>query len=207
VQYRGKIEQPREQLMVFTHHKIYLIRHGQTEWTESKRHTGKTDIPLTPHGQEQARALGKYLKGVGFQKVFCSPSIRAKDTCRLAGFFSEAIVDNELAEWDYGDFEGLTSVEIRKAVPRWTVFSQGCPGGESVADIGQRANRVLGKMRSIPGDIVIFSSGHFLRSFAARWLDMPIGFGEKLILDPASISILGFEKDTPAIVTWNQTHL
>ena len=192
--------------MIYTHHKIYLIRHGQTEWTVSKKHTGKTDIPLTPEGVEQAKLIGAYLKGTGFQKIFCSPSLRAKETCRIAGFFHSAIIDEELAEWDYGEYEGLTSTEIRKNHPRWTVFSQGCPGGDSVADMGHRANRILGKLRSIPGDIAIFSSGHILRCLTARWLDMPVGFGERLILSPGSLSILGFEKETPAIISWNQTY-
>ncbi|NDD58165.1 MAG: histidine phosphatase family protein [Chlamydiae bacterium] len=192
--------------MVFTHHKIYLIRHGETDWTVSGRHTGRTDVALTSNGQEQAKKLGLYLKETGFQKIFCSPSLRAKETCRLAGFIQSAIFDDDLQEWDYGNYEGLTSQEIRKNNPQWTIFSQGAPGGESVADVGQRANRVLGRLRSIPGDIAIFSSGHILRSIAARWLDMPVSFGEKLLLSPASISILGFEKEATAIAQWNQTH-
>lgn len=191
--------------MVFTHHKIYLVRHGETEWALSGKHTGRSDIPLTSNGQAQARDLEKYLKGLGVQKVFSSPSQRAKETCRLAGFLSHAIIDDELHEWDYGQYEGMTTTEIRKTAPLWTVFSQGAPGGESVADMGQRVNRVLGRLRSIPGDVIIFSSGHILRALAARWLDMPVGFGERFVLSPASLSVLGFEKEVPAILTWNQT--
>lgn len=190
--------------MVFTHHKIYLIRHGETDWSLSGRHTGRTDIPLTEQGQIQAKQLADYLKGLGVQKVFSSPSQRAKETCRLAGFLSHAIVDEELHEWDYGDYEGMTTAEIRKTAPLWTIFKQGAPGGESIGDMGQRVNQVMGRLRSIPGDVLIFSSGHFLRSLAARWLGMPVPFGEHLVLSPASISILGFEKEVPALLAWNQ---
>ena len=190
--------------MVFTHHKIYLIRHGETDWSLSGRHTGRTDIPLTEQGQIQAKQLADYLKGLGVQKVFSSPSQRAKETCRLAGFLSHAIVDEELHEWDYGEYEGMTTAEIRKSAPLWTIFSQGAPGGESIGDMGQRVNQVMGRLRSIPGDVLIFSSGHFLRSLAARWLGMPVAFGEHLVLSPASISILGFEKEVPALLAWNQ---
>ncbi len=190
--------------MVFTHHKIYLIRHGETDWSLSGRHTGRTDIPLTEQGQIQAKQLADYLKGLGVQKVFSSPSQRAKETCRLAGFLSHAIVDEELHEWDYGEYEGMTTAEIRKTAPLWTIFKQGAPGGESIGDMGQRVNQVMGRLRSIPGDVLIFSSGHFLRSLAARWLGMPVAFGEHLVLSPASISILGFEKEVPALLAWNQ---
>ena len=191
--------------MLFTHHKIYLVRHGETEWALSGKHTGRSDIPLTSNGQAQARELEQYLKGLGVQKVFSSPSQRAKETCRLSGFLSHAIIDDELHEWDYGQYEGMTTTEIRKMDPLWTVFSQGAPGGESVADMGQRVNRILGRLRSIPGDVLIFSSGHILRALAARWLDMPVGFGEHFVLSPASLSVLGFEKEVPAILTCNQT--
>ena len=192
--------------MSFTHHKIYLIRHGETEWTLSGKHTGRTDIPLTQNGQDQSLKIGTYLKGMGFQKVLTSPLIRAKETCRLAGLFTHALVDEDLREWNYGDYEGITSAEIRKKDPHWTIFTAGAPGGESVADMGARANRILGTIRSIPGDVAVFSHGHFLRALAARWLDMPVAFGQQLVLSPASLSILGFEKEKPAIITWNQTH-
>jgi probable phosphoglycerate mutase len=192
--------------MIFTHHKIYLIRHGETEWTLSGKHTGRSDIPLTKNGEEQSANIGRYLKGMGFQKVLTSPLIRAKETCRLAGLFTHALVDEDLREWNYGDYEGITSAEIRAKDPHWTIFTAGAPGGESVADIGARANRVLGTIRSIPGDVAVFSHGHFLRALAARWLEMPPAFGQQLVLSPASLSILGFEKEKPAIITWNQTH-
>jgi probable phosphoglycerate mutase len=192
-------------MMNHTHHKIYLIRHGETEWTVLGKHTGNTDIPLTAQGEEDAKKIRDYLKGVGFQKVLVSPLQRAKETCRLSGFFSHALIDEDLREWDYGRYEGLTTSEIRKENPSWTIFSQGAPDGESIADIGARANRVLGRVCSIPGDVAIFSSGHILRSIAARWLGMPVSFGKHLILNPASISILGFERETPALIQWNQT--
>jgi len=191
--------------MVFTHHKIYLIRHGETEWTLSGRHTGLTDIPLTENGIQASKKIGAFLKGQGFQKVLVSPLQRAKETCRLAGFFDHAIIEPDLVEWDYGKYEGLTTPEIRKESPHWTVFTGEVPGGESLADIGARANRVLGQLRSIPGDVAIFSSGHILRVLAARFLDQPPSFGSRLILSPASLSILGFEREHPAIISWNQT--
>ena len=192
--------------MIFTHHKIYLIRHGETEWTRSGKHTGRTDIPLTKNGENQSLNIGRYLKGMGFQKVLTSPLIRAKETCRLAGLFAHAIIDEELIEWNYGEYEGITSAEIRIKNPHWAIFTGGAPGGESVADIGARAGRVLGKLRSIPGDVAVFSHGHFLRALAAKWLDLPPAFGQQLVLSPASLSILGYEKEKPAIITWNQTH-
>ena len=192
--------------MIFTHHKIYLIRHGETEWTLSGKHTGRTDIPLTKNGEEQSQNIGRYLKGMGFQKVLTSPLIRAKETCRLSGLFTHALIDEDHREWNYGDYEGITSAEIRKKDPHWTIFTGGAPGGESIADIGARANRVLGTIRSIPGDVAVFSHGHFLRALAARWIEMPVAFGQQLVLSPASLSILGYEKEKPAIITWNQTH-
>lgn len=193
--------------MVFTHHKVYLIRHGETEWARDGKHTGLSDIPLTEKGEEESRNIGKYLKGVGFQKVLVSPLKRAKETCRLAGLFNHAVIEPDLVEWDYGNYEGLTTQEIRKTNPTWSIFSQGAPEGESVADVGARANRVLGHIRSIPGDVAVFSSGHFLRVLAARWLDQPPSFGAHLALFPASISILGYERDYPVIISWNETKL
>ena len=192
--------------MVFTHHKIYLIRHGETEWTLAGRHTGLTDIPLTEKGKQTSKKIGEYLKGQGFQKVFVSPLARAKETCRLAGFFDHAMIDPDLVEWDYGKYEGLTTLEIRKDNPHWNLFTQGVPEGESLADVGARANRVLGKIRSIPGDVAVFASGHILRVLTARWLDLPPSFGGRLVLSPASLSILGFEREQSAILSWNQTH-
>ena len=193
--------------MIYTHHKIYLIRHAETEWTVSGQHTGKTDLPLTEQGEEDSRKIGAFLKGKGFQKVLVSPLMRARRTCELAGLFSDAIIEKDLVEWDYGDYEGLTSAEIHKTNPGWSIFHEGAPGGETLADVGHRAGRVLGLLRSIPGDVAVFSSGHFLRVLAAKWLDMPPSFGGHLVLKPASVSILGYERNTSAILLWNQVEL
>jgi broad specificity phosphatase PhoE len=193
--------------MIYTHHKIYLIRHAETEWTLSGQHTGKTDLPLTEKGENDSRKIKEQLSGLGFQKVLVSPLTRAKRTCELAGFFDEAIIEKDLIEWDYGSYEGMTSAEIHKNNPSWSIFREGAPEGESIADVSHRAARVLGHIRSIPGDVAVFSSGHFLRVLAARWLDMPPQFGQHLVLHPASISILGYERNTPALLLWNKTCL
>lgn len=190
--------------MIHTHHKIYLIRHAETEWTVTGQHTGKTDLALTHKGEEQAKGLKDLLKGIGFQKILVSPLQRATRTCELAGFFHDAIIEKDLVEWNYGDYEGLTTKQIHASFPTWNIFHEGAPGGESLADVSHRAGRVLGLIRSVPGDVAIFSSGHFLRVLAARWLDMPPSFGEHLVLKPASLSILGYERSSTAILLWNQ---
>jgi broad specificity phosphatase PhoE len=185
--------------------RIFLIRHGETEWTLSGRHTGKTNIPLTENGQKQAYLLTGALKSIPFQKAFVSPLRRAKETFELSKLNVKAEFDEDLVEWDYGQYEGLTSKQIHQSQPGWSIFIQGAPGGESVADVGARANRVLSRLRSFNGNVLVFSSGHFLRVLAARWLDLPPSFGKYLVLSPASISILGFEHNTPAILQWNST--
>jgi probable phosphoglycerate mutase len=184
---------------------LYLARHGETEWSLAGRHTGLTDIPLTPRGEENARRLGKRLAGHAFAQVVTSPLQRARRTCELAGFAAVATVDPDLIEWNYGEFEGLRSAEIQARTPGWNVFANGGPGGESPADVRARADRVLTKLRATDGDILIFSSGHFLRSLAARWLGREVTFGRYLALDPASLSILGHEHgpEDPVIRLWN----
>jgi broad specificity phosphatase PhoE len=187
--------------------KIYLVRHGQTAWSLSGQHTGLTDLPLTGHGEHEARALYKRLAGLPVVKVFTSPLRRAKQTCALAGFEQSAEEDADLVEWDYGDYEGLRSVEIHSKRPDWQIYRDGCPGGESPAQVGARADRVLKRARGIPGDVLIFSSGHFLRMVAARWVGLePIG-GQYFDSGTASLSALGFEntKDHPVIEFWNNT--
>ena len=185
---------------------IYLVRHGETEWSASGRHTGRTDIPLTVKGEAAARGVADRLKGLSFQAVWSSPSQRAFDTCRLAGFGAGAIKKPDLQEWDYGDYEGVTTKEIVAKRPGWNVFRDGCPGGEMAVDVGARADAVIAGLRAVAGSVLIFSSAHFLRVLAARWVNLPPQGGEHLVLDTASLSILGYEHDLtePVIRRWNQ---
>lgn len=186
------------------HQKIYLIRHGETEWTKSNQHTGLTDIPLTDKGRSQAIELKEHLKGLQFKKVFCSPLIRAKETCEIAGFFEHAKIDEDLYEWNYGDYEGKTTEEIRKTDPKWDIFTSGAPRGESIADVGARARKMIGKVHAVEGDVALFSSSHFLRSLTCKWLNQPLSFGKHILLSTASISILGTHREDPVILLWNR---
>lgn len=186
--------------------RIYLIRHGETEWTISDRHTGLTDLPLTSHGQQQALALGDRLRDHPFKRVFVSPLQRALKTAAIAGFVKQAEIDPDLVEWNYGDYEGRKTEDILKEDPSWSIFTKGAPGGESIADIQKRAHRVLKKVQAISGDVALFSSGHFLRVFTACYLGMTAAEGRYFLLSTASVSILGYEKDnkdSPVIVLWN----
>src|SRR5262245_54859831 len=149
---------------------VYLARHGETAWTISGQHTGKTDLPLTERGERNAARLGERLKGMTFAKVFSSPLQRAKRTCELAGFAKVAVPDPDLVEWDYGEYEGMKTADIRKGRPDWEIFRDGCPNGENAAAVGARADRVIARLRAIDADVLVFSSSHFLRVFAARWL-------------------------------------
>jgi probable phosphoglycerate mutase len=186
---------------------VYLARHGETEWSLSGRHTGLTDLPLTARGERNARRLGERLQGSTFAKVFTSPLQRATKTCEFAGFKSAAEVDRDLVEWNYGDYEGKRSAEILKERPGWQLFRDGCPGGESPAQIAERADRVVRRVRSVPGNTLIFSSGHFLRVFAARWLGLEPIAGRLFLLFTASVSALSYEHDLsePAVRFWNDT--
>lgn len=188
--------------------KIYLIRHGETEWTISGQHTGTTDIPLTENGIKQAHRLAKRLKDREFRAVFASPMLRSRQTCEIAGFSDEAVFDPNLVEWNYGAYEGLTSQQIHAQDPQWNIFQNGAPDGESVEDIQHRTARVLKTVQAIPGDVAIFSHGHFLRSLAVRFIDLSIIKGRHFILFPASICILAHENASPAISLWNDiSHL
>jgi broad specificity phosphatase PhoE len=186
---------------------VYLARHGETAWSLSGQHTGRTDLPLTERGQRNARQLGERLKGFNFAKVFTSSLQRAARTCELAGFGSVAEVDRDLLEWDYGQYEGRRSAEIRRERPDWQLFRDGGPGGETPAQVGARADRVVSRVRAISGDVLLFSSGHFLRVLAARWLGLEPAAGKFLFLSTASLSALGYEHDRsgPVIRLWNDT--
>jgi len=186
---------------------IYLARHGETAWTITGQHTGVTDLPLTEHGEANARALGERLRGLRFARVFSSPLQRARRTCELAGFATETEVDADLMEWNYGEYEGRLMSEILAVRPGWQLFRDGCPGGESPEQIGARARRFLARARNIQGDVLVFSSSHFLRVFAGEWLGIGVAGGKCLLLSTASVSTLGYEHNLsqPAISLWNDT--
>lgn len=200
----GRVHTPRQPLYSLMKKKIYLIRHGETAWTLSGQHTGITDVTLTPNGETQGRALGARLKEIPFTHILCSPLKRATQTCALAHYLPKATIDEELREWNYGDYEGLTTAEIWKTNPQWSIFSNGAPHGESVQDIQIRAEKVLTKLKDIGGNIALFSHGHFLRALAACWLRFPIKEGRHLALSPGSLSILGYERETPVLLLWNE---
>ena len=186
---------------------IYLVRHGETAWSLTGQHTGLTDLPLTEHGEHEARKLYERLAGIAFDRLFTSPLQRARRTCSLSGFGALTVDDANLVEWDYGDYEGLTTAEIHAKNPDWQIFRDGCPGGESPAQIGARADRVLQNVRAINCDVLIFSSAHFLRVFTARWLGLEPSAGRFHVLNTASISELGYENTLaqPVIRRWNDT--
>jgi probable phosphoglycerate mutase len=185
---------------------VYLARHGETAWTISRQHTGVTDLPLTAQGEAEALRLGERLEGLRFAAVLTSPLQRAVRTCELAGFGSMAEVEPDLMEWNYGTYEGRTSADIHAERPDWQLFRDGCPGGESPDQIGARADRLARRVRAIEGDVLLFSSGHFLRVFAARWLGLPPAAGRYFVLGTASLSAVGYEHDRsdPAIHLWNE---
>jgi len=186
--------------------RIHLIRHGETEWSLTGQHTGRTDLPLTPRGEEKARQLGKQLQGIQFTRVFTSPRQRAKRTCELAGLGVAPEIEPDLAEWDYGEYEGQRTADIRKQRPDWNIFEHGCPGGESPDQISARADRLIARLRTIEGNVALFSHGHFGRVLAVRWVGLPVLAGQRLTLDTASLSILSFEHErlaSPVIALWN----
>lgn len=184
---------------------VYLARHGETEWTITRQHTGRTDIPLLARGERDALRLAPRLKGIAFAKVLVSPLSRARRTCELAGFGDKAEIDPELHEWEYGEYEGRRTADIHKERPGWYLFRDGCPGGESVAAVGARADRVIARLRAIDGHVLAFSHGHFLRVLAARWLGLPAGDARLFVLSTAALSILGYEHnlEEPAMRLWN----
>ena len=187
---------------------VYLARHGETAWTLSRQHTGLTDLPLTERGERTARRLGERLKALTFTAVFTSPLQRAARTCELAGFKSVSEVDKDLVEWNYGQYEGRRTAEIRAERPDWELFRDGCPGGESPREVGARADRVVKRVRAVPGNVLIFTSGHFMRVLATRWLGLEPSVNCKFfMLSTASLSAVGYEHDVsrPVIRLWNET--
>ena len=185
----------------------YLARHGETAWSLSGQHTGRTDLPLTERGERNARQLAERLKGLTFANVWTSPLQRAMLTCELAGFEAVAEVDRDLLEWNYGDYEGRRTAEIQAERPHWQLFRDGCPGGETLEEIGARADRVVNRVRAVQGHVLLFSSGHFLRVLAARWLGVEPGAGRFFLLSTASLSALGYEHNLsqPVIRLWDDT--
>jgi probable phosphoglycerate mutase len=182
---------------------LWLIRHGETEWSLSGAHTGRTDIPLTPRGREQAASLGRYLAGRKFAMVLVSPMRRALDTCRLAGYGDAAAIDPNLCEWDYGNYEGRTTAEIRRERPDWELWRDGVPGGETVEQVGARADAVLARLFPLDGSAALFAHGHILRILTARWLALDPSAGRLFAMGTASLNTLGYEHETRVITRWN----
>ncbi len=186
----------------------YLARHGETAWTITGQHTGLTDLPLTERGETNAQRLGARLTGIPFDRVFTSPLRRARRTCELAGFAQVAALDQDLLEWNYGSYEGRLTVDILRERPDWQLFRDGCPGGESAEQVAERADRVVARVRRVAGNVLLFSSGHFLRVLATRWIGIAPINGQALMLSTASLSALSYENSLsqPAISLWNDTH-
>jgi len=183
--------------------KIFLIRHGETKWSLSGQHTGKTDLPLTEHGRNQAKLLSPLMQSYSFSKAFVSPLQRAQTTFELMDLKVPSVIDEDLYEWDYGKYEGITTAEIRKTRPNWSIFTDGVPDGESLEAVRARAEKVVAKVQQVDGDVILFSSGHFLRVLATAWLKAPLEFGAQIALGACSVSILGYEHEKPALLLWN----
>jgi len=187
-------------------HRIYVIRHGETEWSAAGKHTSHTDIALTEHGENQSRALAERLPVMVFDAVLTSPRQRARQTCKIAGVLPQAIIEPDLAEWEYGDYEGRLSSDIRATRPGWTIFEDGCPGGESPEQVSARADRVIARLRLLDGRVAVFTHGHFSRVLGARWIGLSVAYARRLLLDTASVSVLEYEYDVraqPVIAKWN----
>jgi probable phosphoglycerate mutase len=184
---------------------VVLVRHGETEWSRTGRHTGHTDIPLTEQGRREAEAIGAALAERRFALVLTSPLERAAETCRLAGLGDAALERDELREWDYGDYEGRKTLEIREGRPGWSLWKDGVPGGETLSEVGERADSVIEELRSVDGDVVLFAHGHLLRVLTARWLGLEAAAGRLFALDAGTISVLGHERETAVLRGWNRT--
>jgi broad specificity phosphatase PhoE len=188
-------------------HEVTLVRHAETEWSLTKRHTGHTDIPLTDRGREAARALSERLRGRRFGLVLVSPLVRARETCELSGLGAHAEVREDLMEWDYGEYEGLTTPEILVQRPGWVLWRDGCPGGERAEDVGARADRLIAELRATDGEVAVFSHGHILRVLGARWIELEPSVGRRLGLFTGAICVLGSEHQVSIITRWNETDL
>jgi probable phosphoglycerate mutase len=184
---------------------IVVVRHGETEWSAAHRHTSHTDLPLTEQGRQRAQQVGAELAGRKFSLVLCSPLRRARETCELAGFGDVAEICDDLHEWNYGEYEGLTTVQIRESNPGWNLWRDGCPGGEFPWQVKERANRVVERLHSVEGDAAAFAHGHILRVLTARWLSMDVPAGARFALAAGGVGVLGYERDTEVIVEWNRT--
>lgn len=188
------------------HSQIFVVRHGETEWSLSGRHTGRTDLPLTAQGEQNARRLAGWLRPIEFNRVFTSPRQRARRTCELAGLGARAEIEPDLAEWDYGDYEGQRSTDILQSRPDWNLFRDGCPGGETPAQTSGRADRLIARLRPLAGNLALFSHGHFGRVLGVRWIGLPVIEAQRFLLGVASLSVLGYEHDRPdraVISRWN----
>ena len=182
---------------------VFAIRHGETAWSLSGQHTGTTDIPLTDNGRRLAEKLRPVLAKEKFALILCSPMQRARETCELAGLGAVAIIDPDLAEWNYGKYEGITTEQIHETAPGWLLFRDGCPGGETPEQVGARADRVIGRARMAEGDVALFAHGHVLRVLAARWIGLPAASGQHFLLDTGTLCVLGYYRDVPAVRVWN----
>ena len=185
------------------HQELWLIRHGETEWSAAKRHTGRTDIPLTPRGERQAAALGQTLAGRRFGLTLCSPLRRARETCRLAGYGDEATLSDDLLEWDYGIYEGKTTQDMKLVQPDWSIWATSVPEGEAIQQVGHRAQRIIERAVAANGDVILFAHAHILRVLTACWLGLPPEAGRLFVLGTASVGVLGYERATRVITRWN----
>jgi broad specificity phosphatase PhoE len=182
---------------------LFPIRHGETAWSLSGQHTGTTDIPLTDNGRRLAKQIAPVLARETFALVLVSPLRRARETCELAGFGDRAVVDSDLVEWNYGEYEGLTPKQIHETAPGWLIFRDGCPGGESPEQVGARVDRVIARVRAAEGDVALFAHGHVLRVLAARWIGLPPTAGQHFLLNTGTLNVLGYYREIPAVRVWN----
>jgi len=186
-----------------SHGDVVLVRHGETEWSLSGQHTGRTDIPLTERGRQQARLLEPLLSTANFALVLSSPLRRARETCELAGLGPRMQLEPDLMEWNYGEYEGLTSKQIKRTAPNWMVFTDGCPGGETPEQVGARVDRLIDRIRPVVGRVALFAHGHVLRVFVARWIGFPPSAGQHFLLDTSTVGVLGYYQGVPAVKRWN----
>jgi broad specificity phosphatase PhoE len=182
---------------------VFAIRHGKTAWSRSGQHTGTTDIPLTDAGRRLAKRIRPFLAAEAFALVLCSPMQRARETCELAGLGDQAVIDSDLVEWNYGEYEGLTPKQIEEMAPGWLIFRDGCPGGETPEHVGVRVDRVIARSRVVEGDTALFAHGHVLRVFVARWIGLPPGGGQHFLLNTGTLCVLSYYREIPAVRIWN----